>query len=245
MIADPDLKKTIETPLELFITKSMRIEYLPNLVEKYLKRIPEEVLKKFRNYYEIAFSVPKNSRLIRVCDLIFASILLILFSPILLIVMLVIKLEDGNEIFFKQIRVGYMGNQFTIYKLRTMNRVINNEGNYDDVQTKTGKYIRKFRINEIPQLINVLKGQMSLVGPRPDIIDTYDFCSMNIHFYNYRLKVLPGITGHAQIWYKYVDELDANIFSKRLSYDLYYINNYNIFIYLGILIITVYTVIMG
>jgi len=109
--------------------------------------------------------------------------------------------------------------------------------------TKSGKFLRLTRINEIPQLINVLKGDMSIVGPRPDIPSTYEFCLKEIPYYNFRTRIMPGITGHAQVSYRYVDKLEYDTFAKRLSYDLYYVKNPSFTLYLTIMLRTVETMI--
>jgi lipopolysaccharide/colanic/teichoic acid biosynthesis glycosyltransferase len=164
--------------------------------------------------------------------------------------MMVILIDDvvhkeKIEIFFKQKRFGQNGKIFRVYKLKTMRRVTNSNGEKIDVLTKTGKFLRKFRLNEFPQLLNVIKGDLSLVGPRPDIESTIPFCEENIPFYNYRTKVPQGITGHAQVFFRYPEALTKEIYSERLSYDLYYVKNYSLTLYMVTLLRTVETVIMG
>ncbi|HNY37913.1 MAG TPA: sugar transferase, partial [Petrotogaceae bacterium] len=139
---------------------------------------------------------------------------------------------------------GMNGKSFYAYKLRTMNRVQEN-GEYVDKPTKIGNILRKFRINELPQIINVFNGDMSLVGPRPDVERTMFFCEEEIQFYHFRRTVPQGITGNAQVLYKYVDKLEKETFSKRLSYDIYFVKNYSFSLYFTTLLRTVETVAFG
>jgi lipopolysaccharide/colanic/teichoic acid biosynthesis glycosyltransferase len=117
-----------------------------------------------------------------------------------------------------------------------------------DMQTKAyrvtnlGSLLRKMRINELPQLWNVLKGDMSLVGPRPDLKIEYDLFNQEIPYYHYRLNTLPGITGHAQVYFDYVELLDVAETEKRLEFDLYYVKNYSVYLYLMTILKSIGTV---
>jgi sugar transferase (PEP-CTERM system associated) len=158
-----------------------------------------------------------------------AVLLLILFSPVMLIVAILVKLTSPGPIFHRQARVGLNGSTFTVYKFRSM---------YADAEartgpvwatkgdrriTPTGKWIRRFRIDEFPQLLNVLRNEMALVGPRPERPEFVASLTEQIPYYNYRHCVRPGITGWAQINYKYGDTIEDAI--MKLEYDLYYIKN--------------------
>ncbi len=200
---------------------------LPLLFEKEQKRIPLNMVKQNEKYYLMSFEDNGINHAIRLFDWVASIILLIITSPLLLVSILLIRLIDGQDIFYKQERRGYRGKKFVIYKLSTMIPDPVKKGNF--ITSKIGKILRKLRINELPQLLNVLKGDMSIVGPRPDIESTFEYCINNIPYYHYRTNVLPGITGHAQVHYKYVDTLEIETFTKRLSYDLYYVKNYNIY----------------
>lgn len=211
--------------------------------------IPQK-LAFYEEHYKVVFENSMNSPTIRIFDIIFSLILLVIASPFLLVSMLVIILDDllhkeKVEIFFKQERIGQNEKIFNVYKLKTMRRVQKKDGTYEDVLTKTGNFLRKFRLNELPQLVNILKGDISLVGPRPDIKSTKIFCDENIPYYGYRLRVPQGITGHAQVFFRYPEAVTKEIFSERLSYDLYYVKNYSLTLYLVTLLRTVETVIMG
>jgi sugar transferase (PEP-CTERM system associated) len=158
-----------------------------------------------------------------------AILLLVLFAPVMLIVAIVVKLTSPGPVFHRQVRVGLNGSQFTLYKFRSM--YVNAEAGTgpvwaqkDDPRiTSSGKWIRRFRLDEFPQIFNVLRNEMALVGPRPERPEFVTSLTEKIPYYSYRHCVKPGITGWAQINYKYGDTLDDAI--MKLEYDLYYIKN--------------------
>ena len=155
------------------------------------------------------------------CGLIIAAIFIIVFP----FVAIAIKLDSPGAIFYKQERVGLKGTKFTIYKLRSMVQNAERNGAQWAIKgdariTKVGNFIRKTRLDELPQVINVLKGEMSMVGPRPERQQFIDKLEHQIPNFNKRLAVKPGLTGWAQVNYGYGSTVeDAKI---KLSYDLYY-----------------------
>jgi lipopolysaccharide/colanic/teichoic acid biosynthesis glycosyltransferase len=215
---------------------------LPLLYEKEEKRIPLNMIQQNEKYYLMSFEDNGVNHAIRLFDWVTSIILLFITLPLLIVSILLIRLIDGQDIFYKQERRGYRGKKFVIYKLSTMipDPVIN--GNF--ITSRFGKILRILRINEIPQLFNVIMGDMSIVGPRPDIETTYEYCLKNIPYYHYRTNILPGITGHAQVHYKYVDKLEIETFSRRLSYDLYFVKNYSIYNYVIIIMKTIGSVLL-
>jgi sugar transferase (PEP-CTERM system associated) len=156
-------------------------------------------------------------------------ILTAIFAPVMLIVAVLVKLTSQGPIFHRQVRVGLNDSTFTVYKFRSM--YANAEAGtgpvwaqkHDPRVTPVGKWLRRLRLDELPQLLNVLRGEMSLVGPRPERPEFVTSLSEKIPFYSYRHCVKPGITGWAQINYKYGDTLEDTII--KLEYDLYYIKN--------------------
>jgi len=241
LIGDPQLARGVEPILNEAITKNTDIEYLPTLVENTLHRIPIEIITIFKDYYQIIFSQARYSRRIRVMDILFSGALLVLFSPFILFSIVYILARDGRPVFYSQPRHGLNAKIFRVYKFRTMNDP--EEEETKPTITRSGKLLRMTRLNEIPQLLSVLKGDMSLVGPRPDIPSTYEYCTKEIPFYRYRTKIMPGITGHAQVLYRYVDKLEYDTFARRLSYDLYYVKNMDFRLYLSVMLRTAETMV--
>ena len=241
LIGDPKLARDVESVLNDAMTKNVEIEYLPTIVENALHRIPVEMITIFRDYYQVVFSQARFSRRIRVLDIVFSSALLVMFSPFILFCIIYILIRDGRPVFYSQPRHGINAKIFKVYKFRTMDDP--KEGEDSPTLTKSGKLLRMTRLNEIPQLLSVFIGNMSIVGPRPDIPSTYEYCTKVIPFYRYRTRVMPGITGHAQVLYRYVDKLEYDTFARRLSYDLYYVKNMDFRLYLATMLRTAETMI--
>lgn len=173
--------------------------------------------------------MPYGSKLFkRVLDIIISSFLLIVLSPLLLIIILAIKLSSKGPIFYTQVRVGRNSKPYNMYKFRSMVKDAEEygpewAGENDPRITGVGRLIRKIYLDEIPQLLNVLKNEMSIVGPRPERPYFVDKLSREIPYYYKRLSVKPGITGWAQIKHKYDSSLDD--VKEKLKYDFYYIEN--------------------
>jgi len=179
----------------------------------------------------------------RLFDIAVSVFLLIFTAPILLASAIAIKLDSPGPVFYRQVRVGLHGHPFTILKFRSMAVKAEQEGSpqwaclNDDRVTRVGSVIRKIRIDELPQLLNVLWGAMSFVGPRPERPHFVEQLAAQIPFYRERHSVKPGITGWAQISYRYGASLeDAR---EKLSYDLYYVKNRGLFLDFVILMETV------
>lgn len=185
----------------------------------------------------------------RVMDIVVSIIIILLSLPITIITSIAIKLESKGPIFYKQERVGLQGRPIKIVKFRSMvNDAEKKSGpvwasQNDPRITKVGAFIRKVRIDEIPQMINVLSGEMSLVGPRPERAFFVEKLSQEIPLYKRRLSVRPGVTGWAQVKHKY-DETIEDVKTK-LRYDLYYIENMSLRMDINILIRTVFVVLFG
>lgn len=190
-----------------------------------------------------------EKKLKRLMDIVFSLILLIVTSPVTLLAAIAIKLESEGPIFYKQERMGLNGKIFKIIKFRTM---INDAEKYtgpvwstknDPRITRVGKFLRKIRLDEIPQTINVLKGDMSFVGPRPERPYFVEKLSKEIPLYKRRLKVRPGLTGWAQVKHKYDESIeDVKI---KLRYDLFYIENMSLRLDFKIIIRTIFVVLFG
>ena len=174
----------------------------------------------------------------RGCDLVLASLGLVVLSPVFLITALAIKLEDGGPVFYKQERVTFGGRIFKVIKFRSM-RAEDGEKHVsvskdDDRITKVGRFIRKFRIDEIPQLINIIRSDMSIVGPRPEMVENVEKYTAEYPEFIYRQRAKAGLTGMAQIYGKY------NTSPKdKLMLDLSYIEHFSIWLDLKLMFRTV------
>ena len=214
----------------------------------YLHRYPPEFISSFDilRINRILKDKSYEIQLKRIADIFLSLIILIIFSPILLFFSCLIFLEDRGPIIYSQIRTGLNSKCFRIYKLRSM--YVNSEKNgatwaisNDSRISKVGKIIRATRIDELPQLISVLKGEMSLIGPRPERPEFDELLHKKIPFYNKRYLVKPGLSGWAQVNYPYgASERDSR---NKLSYDLFYIENFSFFIDFIIFIKTIKLVI--
>ena len=178
-----------------------------------------------------------EQRVIKRLGDIFISLLgLIIASPLFLIAALAIKREDGGSVFFRQERATIGGRVFRIIKFRTMreNAGVASAVKDDDRITRAGRWLRKYRIDELPQLINILKGEMSLVGPRPEMLENVEKYTAELPEFRYRLRKKAGLTGYAQVMGRY------NTTSRdKLILDLMYIENFSILNDIRILLQTV------
>jgi len=185
----------------------------------------------------------------RVFDVFSASILLLGTAPVMLVTALLIKLESPGPVLYRQERVGQNGRLFSIAKFRSMRTDAEKDGKpvwaaaNDNRVTRVGGVIRKLRIDELPQLLNVLRGDMSLVGPRPERAFFVEQLTQEIPFYALRHSVKPGVTGWAQVRYPYGATVEDSL--QKLQYDLYYVKNHTLFLDLVILMDTVGVVLTG
>jgi len=184
----------------------------------------------------------------RLFDIVFSTLLILLALPVMLVTGILILVEDGGPILYRQERVGLNGRLFNIVKFRSMRLDAEKDGQplwastADDRVTRVGRVIRKLRIDELPQLFSVLGGDMSLVGPRPERPYFVDKLTQQIPYYAVRLSVKPGVTGWAQVRYHYGASIEDS--AEKLQYDLYYVKNHNILLDFVILFETVGVVLM-
>ncbi|MGA9363870.1 MAG: sugar transferase [Bacteroidota bacterium] len=185
----------------------------------------------------------------RLIDIVVSLLILLLSLPFSILIAILIKLESKGPVFYVQSRVGRDGKEFKMLKFRSMYHEAEKHSgpvwaNRRDARvTKIGRLIRKPHFDEVPQLLNVLHGDMSLVGPRPERSYFVDQLSREIPIYHRRLKVRPGLTGWAQVKHKY-DESVEDV-KVKLSYDLFYIENMSLRMDMKILLTTIYTVLLG
>ena len=185
----------------------------------------------------------------RVFDIVSSTLLLLVASPIMLVTAVLIKLESPGGIYYRQERVGLNGRTFDVIKFRSMRNDAEKDGRpvwaqaNDARVTRVGGIIRKLRIDELPQIFNVLKGEMSLVGPRPERPFFVEQLTQEIPFYALRHSVKPGVTGWAQVSYPYGATVEDS--QEKLQYDLYYVKNHTLFLDLVVLMETVGVVLTG
>jgi len=190
------------------------------------------------------FRISSSRRIFkRALDVAGASVGLLLLAPFFPLFAALIKLDSPGPVFFRQVRVGEGDRLFTIFKLRTMRQdaeastgAVWAQKN-DPRVTKLGTFLRKSRIDELPQLINVIKGEMSLVGPRPERPEFVQDLKKEIPFYSERHYMKPGVTGWAQVKYPYGASLEDAI--EKLRYDLYYIKNYSVLFDIRVILLTI------
>ena len=185
----------------------------------------------------------------RIFDLCASGLLLVASFPVMLLAAMLIFLESGAPVLYRQERVGQDDCMFTIYKFRSMRLDAEKAGKpqwasaNDDRITRVGKVLRKLRIDELPQIFNVFRGDMSFVGPRPERPFFVEKLANEITYYKYRHSVKPGITGWAQVRYAYGASIEDSI--EKLQYDLYYVKNHGLFLDFLIMFATVQVVLFG
>jgi len=217
-------------------------------------KVPLESLRLSQLLFSSGFFVPRSMLLYkRISSVLISLICLILTLPLMALIALAIWIDSGSPIFFLQKRVGRDGRVFTLYKFRSMkiqgNVNANGNGKPQPAQemdvrfTRVGSWIRRFRVDELPQLYNVLLGDMHFVGPRPFMVEEEEELARQIPFYEYRWSVKPGATGWAQIHRAYCASLEDN--KEKLSYDLFYIKNMSVGLDLLIIFQTVKTLLLG
>lgn len=183
----------------------------------------------------------------RCFDIFGALLLLPILTPIMLVTALAIRKDSPGPALFLQQRMGYRGNPFKVFKFRSM--YIDQrgkgftDGDDDPRITRVGRVIRKYRLDELPQLFNVLKGEMSFIGPRPESMQLSEWYERDVPFFRYRHVVRPGISGWAQVEQGYAAEVDGMI--TKLQYDFYYIKHFSLWLDILVLFKTIKTVFTG
>jgi lipopolysaccharide/colanic/teichoic acid biosynthesis glycosyltransferase len=227
--------------------KGFEVLSLLNWYEKEFNKIPTKLIK---NEYELldrikSFKSNYELRIKRIGDIFISFLLLIITAPLSILISFLIYLEDQDSIFYQQVRTGLNGKKFKIIKFRSMTIDAEKEGikwarRSDPRITKIGRIIRATRLDELPQLICVIKGSMSLIGPRPERPEIENKLLSKIPYYDLRKIAKPGISGWAQVNYPYGASVEDTV--NKLSYDMYYLCNFSLLLDLIILFKTIKTV---
>lgn len=219
--------------------------------EQFWQKIPPSCIEDDWFAFSSGFGILHNRfnvKLKQILDYLFALGLLVLTTPIILLCALAIKLDSSGSIFYSQTRTGLNGQNFKVYKFRSMYTNAERSGVQwaqakDSRITRVGNLLRITRLDELPQLWNVLKGEMSLIGPRPERPEFDVQLRQSIPYYDLRYLVKPGITGWAQVSYSYGASVEDSY--QKMAYDLYYIKNYSLALDAAIVLKTIRVVFLG
>ena len=242
-----DLVKTL---MEVRL-KGSPVYRLPEFCETSWYKLPSSFLQDTWFAFSQGFNLvnsPLQLKVKKLIDKLVAGILLSILLPLMLLVALLIKLDSPGPVFYSQYRTGINCQPFKVHKFRSMYQDAEKRGAQWAIQrdpriTRVGYWIRILRIDELPQIWNVLKGEMSLIGPRPERPE-FDFkLKQEIPYYDVRYLVKPGITGWAQVMYPYGASVEDAY--EKLSYDLYYIKNYSLLLDIAIFFKTIRVVLLG
>jgi sugar transferase (PEP-CTERM system associated) len=250
IVAMPDRRGKIPmTELLQLRTQGVKIEEATSWLEKISGKIEVENLDSSWLVFGGGFRRSTAFRMVRrVISVVISLIGLILALPLIPLIMLAIRLDSKGRVFYTQTRVGKAGHIFKVVKFRTMREDAEAAsgpkwaGDNDPRITRVGKFLRSLRLDEIPQLWCVLKGDMAFVGPRPERPEFIELLSKQIPYYGIRHMVRPGLTGWAQVRYKYGSTVEDS--REKLQYDLFYIKNASIGLDLLIMFLTVKTVLL-
>jgi len=250
-IIAPEVYKSIDVIQNLFECLRHKIDFtnLSTFYEKFTQKVPISTI----NQIWFLENISQNRKGLydfskRIFDFFAALVLFTISLPFWPIIALIVKLESPGSIFYKQIRIGQQGKPFNVMKFRTMVKDAEKDGpqmaqENDSRVTKFGKFMRKTRIDELPQLWNIIKGEMSFVGPRAERPEFHQELKRQIPFYQERYLIKPGLSGWAQINYGYSSSIEDNF--EKIQYDLYYVKNRSFPLDLGIILKTINTILRG
>jgi lipopolysaccharide/colanic/teichoic acid biosynthesis glycosyltransferase len=264
--ADWKLYQQLKEDIQILISRGYRKYFLMEIAEMWLNRIPLKLIDEFPDYFETVFADTEHLPPNRAFDIILAVFIGTLLLPITLTVCALVCLTTGFPLLFRQHRVGLHEREFLFYKFRSLKHnqgaAVNKcgevleideafeieeledpHGEVDQRVTPVGRLLRRIRLDEIPQLLNVLNGTMSLVGPRPEMICYHTRWKESIPYYTYRNRVKPGLTGWAQIHYLHTTTFAE--YKIKTEYDLYYIKNKSLLLDLQIVFLTLEAMLPG
>ena len=239
------LPETTQSILFELLKNHVYFIHLPDFYEIFMRRIPLNAVNELWLLTSIDLQSKRIYRLLkRSIDVLMAFAFLIITLPFWPFIMLLIKIESSGPAFFRQERTGYLGQPFTIIKFRTMRVVENSQepGRNNSRVTRIGNILRRTRIDEMPQFLNVIKSDMSFIGPRPERPELIQELEREIPFYRQRLLVKPGLSGWDQVSGEYHSPSREDTY-KKLQYDLYYVKNMSFFLDVSIFFKTMVTII--
>ncbi|WP_294530046.1 exopolysaccharide biosynthesis polyprenyl glycosylphosphotransferase [uncultured Fusobacterium sp.] len=245
-LASSEIREILAMKLKGVEVKSYFDYMIENEGKIEVEFITEEWLLQAYGFKILRSQIQNNIK--RVFDIIMAIIIGVMTLPVMAVAAIIVRFESPGPIIYSQDRVGENGKEFKVHKFRSMRNDAEKDGAKwaqvnDPRVTKFGNFMRKTRIDELPQLINVLKGEMSFIGPRPERMVFIKELEKEIPYYNLRHMVKPGLTGWAQVMYPYGASVeDAR---RKLEYDLYYIKHHSLYLDLMIMFMTFKTVVFG
>jgi exopolysaccharide biosynthesis polyprenyl glycosylphosphotransferase len=247
VVADKEnLPQSMQNVLFELLRNHVYFVDLPDFYEIFMRRIPLDAINELWFLTNINLRSKKIYRLFkRFVDTVMAFIFLLVTLPFWPLIMMLIKLESPGPAFFKQVRIGYLERPFTIIKFRTMklsDNIHEPTGHDDSRITGFGKFLRRTRIDEIPQFLNVIRSEMSFIGPRPERPELIQKLESEVPFYRQRLLVKPGLSGWDQVSGEYHSPSREDTY-KKLQYDLYYIKNMSFFLDVSIFFKTLVTMV--
>lgn len=254
VIIDEDLENLSELTTGQLMDMRLRGVYIykpAEFYEEFFQKIPPKLIQDDWFAFTSGFALFHNRinlKIKRLFDIVVSSFLCLLISPLAALTALAIKLDSPGPIFYSQFRTGINGQKFPVYKFRSMRQDAEKSGarwasTTDSRITRVGKFIRLTRIDELPQFWNVLKGEMSLIGPRPERPEFDSELRQEIPYYDIRYLVKPGITGWAQVRYPYGASVEDAY--QKVAYDLYYIKHYSLLLDVAIVLKTVRVIFLG
>ena len=248
VVVDNEVNASEEELLSVLAT-GVKIVHITQFWERIFRKIPAQSIgHSWLIQLDLKLRNPFIKRLKRTFDILFGLLGLLVMTPVIFISAVAIYIETGGPVFFRQKRSGFQGRSFVLYKLRTMIADAENGGakwakEGDSRITKVGRFLRHWRIDEIPQFWNVIRGEMSLVGPRPERPELEESIMKQVPHWKCRSLIKPGLTGWAQIRFQYAGDLEST--EEKLSYDLYYVKNSSIFFDLEIILSTLRSLTQG
>ncbi len=224
------------------------VEDAVNVYERVTSKLAIEVLPPSSLVFSKGFRVARGgARVGRAMSFVAGAVALVVLAPVIAAIALAVKLDSRGPVFFRQDRIGLHGRRFSLVKFRTMRPVATEISAWvhdnEDRITRVGRVLRKFRLDELPQFWNMLRGDMNLVGPRPHPLVNYELFTREIPYYSLRAAVRPGMTGWAQVRYGYANNLEEE--TEKMRYDLYYVKHLSVWLDLRILFDTVKVVLFG